>query len=312
MSRNCSCIVFIVFLFSTHLAQSQNSSKVVCIGTSEVEWLSNIEGKEFAIKRAYEKAKEACMANAFGVVFASELLDNSVNDKGDLSSSVFQHVNAIWAKTLKESKLEFEKDNRKYISYSISGITLKRNANKIPFEISSGVLINNLKLDPTAISSTPYVNSSVNCRSGDNLYLCFKSSIPCFISIYYKSREGYSKIFPISGKYKNCFPLKAHKDYYFFSDKDEYNINTNDIDKTIDDWSYISVSATENVENDALIICYSKVLYDAPLSFNNNVISSNNWDDWYAKAKMKTGDPVFFKTYLINITPIKESSLKSD
>lgn len=183
--------------------------------------------REIAIQRAQAQA----IADEFGAVVTQsstvriEAENENVNT--DFLSIGGSELKGEWIETIGEPKIEYITDGKDIaLRVEISGVIREIESAKVPFDVK--ILRN----------GTSDANESEGFRSGDDLYVSFRSPSGGYIAIYLIDTENQAYcLLPYQGQENGFFATKANRRYLFFHPDFAEGIEKDMVDEIVTDTS---------------------------------------------------------------------------
>ena len=189
--------------------------------------MSQEDGKQVALERAIITA----LADEFGTVVSQDNTRRIENTGGESETDFYSvgrsTVKGEWLETIGEPTFTIQVDSHGvvFITCKVKGKARSRESADVSF---SAVLLRNGLTDR-------YVSSEF--KSGDNLYLQFKSPTDGYVAVYLADAEGNAfTMLPYKSSHAGAVSVKANEQYIFFSvdavpyeqrgEVDEYRLET--------------------------------------------------------------------------------------
>lgn len=273
-------IVMILFLPLFCLAQK---TKKVSVEYSYVvpANMSISEAKEVALDRAQAQA----IADEFGTLVI-QTNSTIVSNEGGKSENKFysigdSEVKGEWIETTKEPQYEIlYQDATLVLNIRVEGVIREVKRAEIDYELK--ILRN---------GTTPQFEN-LEFKSGDDLYVIFKSPIDGFLSIYLLGEDDQAYcILPYSGQTNGVFKVNANKSYILFSAKDA----TDEIPQDVVEELYLTCE--KQLEINQIYILFSPNLFskcmdeDVVVKEDGTILprhlDAKNFHKWLAKCRKK-------------------------
>lgn len=295
-------ILYSVIIFLNVFNVYSQKIKIVS-GFAQVKWENNLSRIE-AYNQALQLAKINAIESAFGTYIEQEANIKIENGYTDFYIIGNTKVRADWLETIKSSY----KENRKDIKNEggpglISEIW-------ITCEVKGKVReIIEPKLSLKAVSlNCP----SEKCRtttflSGEQLYLNFVSPIDGYLSVYIIESEKVYRLIPYSdmeGDYVNSIPIKADKEYIFFSRDLKYDYYPGFSVSNVDE---LVLSTKLHEEHSSIYVIFSPVPFTKPMlskqEISNGLIfpkslMKSDFENWFKENRIYNNQ---FSFSIINI-----------
>lgn len=289
-------ILFFLFSFSGINQLSAQRSKITTTsGTAQIKLEQNMTKEEAYIK-VEQLAIIDAITNAFGTFVEQEsnLTVESGKSRFDIIGTT--KVKGEWVETLdikmdegfREIKSERGKQQELWITCNIKG-KAKEATPKANIEVYT-------------LSYPNSASKSNDFKSGDNLYLYFKSPVNGYLSIYFDDGKNIFKILPYQDmESENCLKVNADKEYIFFSKMKEHNYFGNSVDE-------LELFTPLKSELDKLHILFSERKYFKPSLTDVRVLeggyvlpkssSRQQTIKWLAETKATIDDFIDHQIYI--------------
>lgn len=204
-------ITFVLFLFASFFVLAEKTKKVSIEYTYVVPENTSIDkAKNIAIERAQTQA----IADEFGLLILQTNSTILKNENGNSESKFYSvgdsEVKGEWIETTKGPEFD--------IIYEDGVLVLCVRMEGVVREIKQAAINYDLKILRNG-TEPQFENSEF--KSGDDLYVMFKSPIDGFLSIYLLGEDDQAYcILPYSGQPNGAFEVKGNKPYVLFSTKD--------------------------------------------------------------------------------------------
>ncbi len=291
-------LFFAIILHFT--AFSQQNQVVSTTGKAQVQWYPERESLKEARKRALELAKINALENAFGTVVTQDnviYVQNKKQNKKNETSSVFKVIGNtsvkgeiinIKSETYKEKvRKELVNNKKRKVTY----ITCKLKI--LAKELSS----TDIELENYPLNSIKIPKPVFQFHEGDNLYLYFKSPVNGYLTVFLNDMNLVQCLLPYRNMpdgLEEAMPIKANKEYIFFSDFAEHNYFDDDY-FTEDTYKLV---ATDSKDINELYIVFSKEKLNRPIfKTNSNLVEIDNSN--YELPRTINSDD--FKRWIIKI-----------
>lgn len=275
------CLPCITLLFPFSLF-AEKTKKVSIEYTYIVPENTSIEE---AKKMAIDRAQIQAIADEFGTV----VLQNSttiINNDNDQSHNKFYsigdtEVKGEWIETTKEPIFDLIYENNVLaINVSIEGIIREVKRAELDYELK--ILRN----------GTTHEFENTEFKSGDDLYITFKSPISGYLAIYLLGEDDQAYcILPYSNQPNGIFEIKSNKTYILFSAKDA----TDEISPDIVEELYLTCE--KQLELNQIYILFSPNQFskcldeDICIKSDGTIIprhlDAKNFHKWLAKNRKK-------------------------
>lgn len=207
-----SLLVVIVLLCSGNAGLK---AQITISGTGEV--LDNGEKTPFQLREtARQEAINNALYDAFGSMVFSEyerLISTEMSGRSVISNSdnriqyAKNYPNGIWLKNIDVAYSTYEENGRLWMKCTITGLAKEMDAPKIQFEVKT--------LDGTDSK----LNETQEFINGEKGYMYFKAAEDGYLMIFLDDFLTVQRCLPYNKMTENCYPVKAHTDYVFFTSK---------------------------------------------------------------------------------------------
>ncbi len=274
---------------------AQKSKIRTTSGEAQIKLESNVT-KEEAYLKVEQLAIINAISNAFGTIVDQEAILTVESGKSSFSIIGTTKVKGDWIETLdikmnegfKEIKTENGKQQELWISCSIKG-KAKEATSKANIEVYT------LSYPNVASKSTLF-------KSGDSLYMYFKSPVDGYLSIYLDDGKNIYKILPYQDmESESCLKVSADKEYILFSKMKEHNYFGNKVDE-------LELFTPLKNELDKLHILFSEKKYFKPRLTDSNKLeggyivpkslSRQQTANWLAETKATIEDFIDHQIYI--------------
>jgi hypothetical protein len=220
-----SITLILILFFSYGISFAQRSKIITTSGTAQIKLEQNMSKEEVFIK-VEQLAIIDAITNAFGTYVEQEANITVESGKSRFDIIGTTKVKGEWVETLdlkmnegfREIKSERGNQQELWITCIIKG-KAKEATQKANIEVYT------LSYSNVASKSTVF-------KSGDNMYLYFKSPVDGYLSIYLDDGKNIFKILPYQDMdSESCLKVSADKEYIFFSKINEHNYFRNSIDE---------------------------------------------------------------------------------
>lgn len=235
---------------------------------------------EEAKRTALDRAKIEAIAEAFGTLVTQSNSTVVSNQNGKSDSQFFSlggsEVKGEWIETTKEPTYNITYEgNMLVVSVEVSG--------RIREIVSAGI-------DFTAKilrNGTEEKFESNEFRSGDDMYLYFKSPVDGYLTVYLldeTTQEVYC-LLPYKASGEGAYPIEHDKPYIFFSAKNE-NVNPNIVDE-------YTMTCNRDMELNDIYVIFSPYLFtkananESEEEILPRQLSYEGFQKWLAKGKTK-------------------------
>lgn len=215
-----------VLLFFTFCNLSAQKAKIkTSTGTAQIRVEENLT-KEDARRKVEQLAIIDAITNAFGQFVEQESNLTVQSGKSRFNIIGTTKVKGEWVETIDKT---FEEDSRdekgqfgtvktQWITCNIKG-SVKEATPKANIEVYT-------------LSYPNVASKSTTFKTGDSMYLYFKSPVDGYLSIYLDDGKNIYKILPYQDmESESCLKVNADKEYILFSKVNEHNYFGNKVDE---------------------------------------------------------------------------------
>ena len=289
-------IILFLFCFSGLNQLSAQKSKIKTTeGMAQIRLEQNMT-KEEAYRKVEQLAIIDAITNAFGTYVGQE--SNLTVESGKSSFNIIgtTKVKGDWIETLnakinegfREIKTENGRQQELWITCTIKG-KAKEATPKADIEVYT-------------LSYPNVASKSTTFKSGDSMYLYFKSPVDGFLSIYLDDGKNIFKIFPYQDMdSESCLKVIADREYILFSKAKEHNYFGNSVDE-------LELFTPLKSELDKLHILFSEKKYFKPRLTDSNKLESGyivpksssrqQTANWLAETKATIEDFIDYHIYV--------------
>ncbi len=299
-------IISIVFLLCAVYTQilSQKNKIVSISGKSQVQWYPERESLTEARARALDLAKIDALESAFGTVITQGnvfYLENKKTGEKVETNSVFK---VIGNTSVKGEIIKMERENYKEFVRKERVNGKKRKLTYISCKIkviAKELSDTDIKIETFPLNSVKILKPVSDFKEGDNLFLYFKAAVNGYLTVFLDDNNQVQCLLPyryMPEGMEDAMPVKANKEYVFFSDYDEHNYFDDDF---FDEDTY-QLLASDKKDINELYIVFSKEKLNVPIL---NVADENieiNQSDYELPRTINSDD---FKKWLVKIRQIR-------
>lgn len=250
------------------------------IQTANAQRIKNIEGEytyhvpenvtlDIAKQTALQRAKIQALANEFGTIVMQNNLSRIENNNGKSDVD-------FWMLGSSEVKGEWIEDTENPIfdiAYEQGMLIIKCIVKGKAREITIAKPIFEAKVLRNGTSSK---FESDNFKSGDDLFLSFKSPIDGYLNIYlYDGYENVIEMLPYRAETIGATQIKGNQQYIFFSQKD--CLKRMEVDE-------YTITCSGNLEINQIILVFSENPFNKVAS-KEGVVEINTFQRWLSKLK---------------------------
>ncbi len=309
----------IIFSLSFQYFLAQDIKVIKTKGEAIIQWYPEIESKKKAKQRAFEQAKINALENAYGILVTQGntiYVENKKTGEKTETNTVFKMIGST---AVKGEIIEIKETNYKEIKKKekVNGKKHEVTYYKCKVILDSKELVDTkIAIESYPLNSSKYIKPVTDFNVGDDLFLFFQSPINGFLTVYLDDGENAQCLLPyrkMPEGFEEAMPIKADKEYVFFSDKPEHNYFDDDFfaediyelytkEKQEINRIYVIFSKKplnkpilKNTEHEKSFVDIDKENYELP-----KIISSNSFQKWMIKIQQIRNDLVI-KNIMINI-----------
>ena len=269
-------ITFLILLFV--LPRTLWAQKVHKVSGEYIYYPPTSVSLDQARQIALDRAKVQLIADEFGTIVTSTNITRIANTNGnsDIQMTALgeSEVKGEWIETIGEPKYEIGYENDiLYVKVSISGRI--REFVSAPIDIKVKLLRN----------GTEDKFESEEFRSGDNMYLSVQSPVDGYLTVYlYDGDDNVYCLMPYQNQLVGQIPIKAHKQYVFFSCKESHDIAANIVDE-------YTLTCTNDLELNRLYVVFSPNHFSKAIDQSSGAIEIPRmlgWEEfqrWMSKCR---------------------------
>lgn len=232
---------------------------------------------------ALDRAKVQLIADEFGTVIGNTNVTRTenVNGKSDIymMSLGESEVKGEWLETIGEPKLEVGYENDiLYVKVCISGRI--REILTASIDLKTKILRN----------GTEDRFEGYEFRSGDEMYLSFSTPVDGYLTIYlYDGDNNVFCLLPYQSQTTGQIPVKANKDYVFFSSKLSEDIPSGLVDEYV-------LTCSKELELNRIYVVFSPNRFTKAVDAQGDDINVPrhlefaNFQSWLSKCRMRDLD----------------------
>ncbi len=299
-------LTLLLLLFAIYTNALTQTAKVVSTsGKAQVQWYPERESLTEARARALKSAKINALENAFGTVITQDnvlYLENKKTGEKVETNSIFKMIGntAVKGEIIDIKKEDYKQSVRKERvdgrKRKITYITCKL---KI---LAKELTATDIEIENFPLNSVKILKPVFEFKEGDNLYVYFKSPVTGYLTVFLDDNKHAQCLLPYRNMpegLEDAMPIKANKEYVFFSDYDEHNYF--DDDYFAED-TYKLV-ATDQKDINELYIIFSKEKLNKPIL---NAADDNVEIDQTTYELPRTINSDEFKKWLVKIKQIRD------
>ncbi len=314
-------IYTLLLLFSTIIVQAQDNPVIKIQGKALVQWYPEVESKTQAKKRALQQAEVNAMEEAFGTLIMQGntiYIENKKTGEKVETNTVFKMIGntAVKGEIVKVLKENYKETVKKE---KVAGKKKKQQITYI--ECTVQLLAKELKdtkiqIETFPLNSTKVIRPVTDFYEGDDFFLYFRSPVNGYLTVYLDDNENAQCLLPyrqMPEGMEEAMPVKADKEYVFFSDKPEFNYFDDDFFK--EDTYELYAESKKDINR--LYVIFSKKPLNKPilkddehkeilLDLNKEnyalprIVPSDDFQEWLVKIRQIRNDLVI-KTIMISI-----------
>jgi hypothetical protein len=276
-------------------------------GKAQVQWYPERESLTEARERVLVQAKINALENAFGTLImqgnsvyienkkTGEKVETNTTFKMIGNTAVKGEIIQILKSDFKESKKK-EKINRKKIEITYITCNIIIQAKEL--------IDTEIEIQSFPINSVKLIRPVTEFYEGDDLFIYFQSPVNGYLTIFLDDNDQAQCLLPyriMPAGLEEAMPIKANKEYLFFSDKPEHNYFEDDF---FAEDTYELIASSEKDLNQLYII-FSKKPLNKPIlnkDENNKLLIELEKDNYELPRVIESGA---FKKWLIKIQQIR-------
>ncbi|MBQ9203869.1 MAG: hypothetical protein IJ155_06480 [Prevotella sp.] len=167
-------------------------------------------------RKAFRKAREKALADAFGSLENSETSVSVSNVDGKSSSKYYKRhesiVKAEWLKTIKETILKEPEYKDKFWECKVRVEGLARPVNTAGIDVEYHILC----------GGTERHHESDRFKDGERIFMRFKSPAAGFLAVYMSDDTAAYRLLPYKRQGDYIYRVEADKEYLFFDENIRY------------------------------------------------------------------------------------------
>ena len=299
--------------------QAQDIKIIKTKGEALVQWYPEVESLNKAKERAFEKAKINALESAYGTLVTEGntiYIENKNTGEKTETNTVFKMIGNT---AVKGEIIEILKTNYKEIKKKEKVKRKKEEITYIECKVilsSKEIVDTKIEIESYPLNSSKYIRPITDFYEGNDLFLYFRSPVNGYLTIYLDDKKNAQCLLPyrkMPEGMEEAMPIKADKEYIFFSDKPEHNYFNDDFfaEDTYELYSssekelnrlYVIFSKKplnkpilKKIENKEAIVGIDKENFELP-----KVINSDSFQKWLVKIQQIRNDLVI-KNILISI-----------
>lgn len=279
-------LILISYLFIS-IALLHGQQKVRTSGTAQIEWIRTMSRAE-AEDKAQELATIDALERAFGRVIvqgnATYISNVNSGEKVETNTTFNMIANtSVKGEVVEILDVKFA-DVKGY--KTVDG--KKEEVTEIKCDIS--VLAKEIIEIPVEFDTYPLSCNNKSCKTsefidGSDFFMYFKSPMSGYLSIYIDITGETQRILPYTEmpeNYEGGFPVKADKEYIFFSTAADHDYKTKDEFYRVDE---LSLTAEKEIDLNRLFIIFSKEPINKPKLKQQNQALENRFLTEFEKSK---------------------------
>ncbi len=279
---------------------SQDANVVSTVGKALVQWYPERESLTEARARALELAKIDALENAFGTVITQGnviYVKNKKTGEKIETNSIFKMIGNTTVKG-EIIDVKSEKYDKKVVKSRIGRKKIKMTYISCKVKVLARELTDSdIEIENYPLNSLKILKPVFHFKEGDNLYLYFKSPVNGYLTVFLDDMSVVQCLLPYRNMpdgLEEAMPIKANKEYVFFSDFDEHNYF--DDDYFAED-TYKLVAADSKDINE-LVVVFSKEKLNRPIFKDASKIVEIDDASYELPRTMNSID---FKKWLVKI-----------
>jgi len=302
---------FIIFSLFFQYTQSQDIKILKTKGEALVQWYPEIESKNKAKERAFEKAKINALENAYGTLVTQGniiYVENKKTGEKTETNTIFKMIGntAVKGEIIEILKTDYKESNKKE---KINGKKQKLTYFRCKVVLNSKEIVDTkIAIESYLLKSIKYIKPITDFYVGDDLFLFFRSPVNGYLTVYLDDNKNAQCLLPYRKMPKGmeeAMPITADKEYIFFSDKPEHNYFNDDF---FAEDTY-ELYTSDKKELNRLYVVFSKKPLNKPIlkkSDNKNlevdidkddfelprIINSESFQKWLIKIQQVRNDLV--------------------
>lgn len=232
-----------------------------CVFNADAQRMANVSGtytyvqredetQKMAEEKAIQKARAEALAAEFGTLVEQTNLTDIKDGKVKFRSLGLSDVKGVWIADTKPPKFKFDIDKEtgeRVITVTVWGKAREVVTSKI--DVKAYVLRNG--------TSKQYIDDKFN--SGDQYFVAFTTPVDGFVAIYLMDENGDAwRLLPYPYGSRISYPVKADKEYIFFSRDHAYN------GESEEDVQEYQLETPQMVEYNKIYIFFSPVEFNLP------------------------------------------------
>ncbi len=311
----------LIFIFSTSFTFAQEKSLIKIHGKALVQWYPDVESKTEAKKRAFRQAKVDALQDAFGTLIMQGntiYIENKKTGEKVETNTVFKMIGntAVKGEIIKVLKENYKETQKKE---KVPGKKKKQEVTYI--ECSVELLAKELKntkiqVETFPLKDTKLIRPETDFYEGDDFFLYFRSPVNGYLTVYLDDNDNAQCLLPyvhMPAGFEEAMPIKADKEYVFFSDKPEFNYFDDDFFK--EDTYELYANSEKDINR--LYVIFSKKPLNKPILKDDKhkevlldlgkenyslprVVPSDEFQEWLIKIQ-QIRDDLLIKTIMISI-----------
>lgn len=298
-------LIFSILISS--LSYGQEVKPVIIKSKSQVQWYPERESKSQARERALERAKIKALEKAFGTLVmqgntvyienkkTGEKVETNTTFKMIGNTAVKGEIIQILKEDYKETKKK-ERINRKKVELTYINCNLTIEAK----EISD----TKIEVESYPLNSVHLMKPVTEFKQGDDLFLYFRSPLNGYLTVFLDDGKQAQCLLPYRNMpdgLEEAMPIKADKEYVFFSDKPDHNYFNDDF--FAEDLYELAASSKKDLNE--LFVVFSKQPLNKPIlkkDENNELLIELEKEDYELPRVLESGT---LKEWLIKIQQVR-------
>ena len=290
--------LLILFILFFQYSKSQDIKIIRTKGEALVQWYPEVESKNKAKERAFERAKINALENAYGTLVTQGntiYIENKNTGEKTETNTVFKMIGntAVKGEIIEILKTDYketkQKGKKQDITYLKCKVVLK----------SKEIIDTKIGIESFPLKSCRFIKPATDFYISDDLFLFFRSPVNGYLTVYLDDNKNAQCLLPYRKMPKGmeeAMPIKADKEYIFFSDKPEHNYF---IDDFFAEDTY-ELYTSEKKEINRHYVHFSKKPINKPILKKND---NQNLEDYFELPRII--DSESFQKWLIKIQQIR-------
>ncbi len=311
----------LIFLFIINFLFAQENPVIKVSGKALVQWYPEVESKTDAKNRALQQAKVNAMEDAFGTLIMQGntiYIENKKTGEKVETNTVFKMIGntAVKGEIIKVLKEDYKETVKK------ENVLGKKKKQKVTYIECTVLLLakelrnTKIQVETFPLKDTKIIRPVTDFYEGDDFFLYFRSPVNGYLTVYLDDNVNAQCLLPyrnMPSGFEEAMPIKADKEYVFFSDKPEFNYFDDDFFK--EDTYELYANSEKDINR--LYVIFSKKPLNKPILKDDEhkeilldlgkenyslprVIPSDDFQEWLIKIQ-QIRDDLVIKTIMISI-----------